>query len=126
MKLNKWILDQEFGKITPKIEWKQKFWVGVSEILHNQNFAKFSYKKSVSPLRVYYTNRNIIYVNKKLNKYGSIGYENYNCKGYLGFIISFMIPSILRAKDKKAVLEATIRGIHDGKKSHPREWSAEI
>lgn len=126
LKLNKWILDQEFGKIIPKSEWKQKFWVGVSKILHNQNFAKFSYKKSVSPLRVYYTNRNVIYVNKKLNKYGSIGYENYNCKGYLGFIISFMIPSILRAKDKKAVLEATMRGIHDGKKSHPREWSAEI
>lgn len=65
LKLNKWILDQEFGKITPKSEWKQKFWVGVSKILHNQNFVKFSYKKFVSPLRVYYTNRNIIYANKK-------------------------------------------------------------
>lgn len=126
LKLNKWILDQEFGKITPKSEWKQKFWVGVSKILHNQNFAKFSYKKSVSPLRVYYTNRNIIYVNKKLNRYGSIGYENYNCKGYLGFIISFMIPSILRAQDKKSVLKATIQGVCDGKRSKPGEWSAEI
>ena len=126
LKLNKWILDQEFGKITPKSEWKQKFWVGVSKILHNQNFAKFSYKKSVRPLRVYYTNRNITYVNKKLNRYGSIGYENYNCKGYLGFIISFMIPSILRAQDKKSVLKATIQGVCDGKRSKPGEWSAEI
>ena len=63
---------------------------------------------------------------KKLNKYGSIGYENYNCKGYLGFIISFMIPSILRAQDKKSVLKATIQGVCDGKRSKPGEWSAEI
>lgn len=91
-----------------------------------QDNQLISYKKSVSPLRVYYTNRNIIYVNKKLNKYGSIGYENYNCKGYLGFIISFMIPSILRAQDKKSVLKATIQGVCDGKRSKPGEWSAEI
>ena len=100
LRLNKWVLDQEFGKIIPKSERKQQFWLAVSKILQNQNFAKFSYKKIVSPLRVYYTNRNIIYVNKKMRQYGSVGYENYNCKGYLGFIISFMIPSILRAQDK--------------------------
>lgn len=125
LKLNKWILDQEFGKIIPKSKRKQKFWIGVSKILHNLNFAKFSYKKFVSPLRVYYTNRNVIYLNKKMKKYGPVGYENYNCKGYIGFIISFMIPSILRAQDKKSVLKATIRGICDGKKSKPTEWSAE-
>lgn len=126
LRLNEWVLDQEFGKIIPKSECKQKFWLVVSKLLHNQNFAKFSYKKFVSPLRVYYTNRNIIYVNKKLRKYGHIGYENYNCKGYLGFVISFMIPSILRAQDKKAVLKATIKGICDGRKSRPIEWSVEI
>lgn len=123
LKLNKWILDQEFGKITPKSEWKQQFWVGVSKIMHNQNFAKFSYKKSVSPLRVYYTNRNIIYVNKKLKKYGSVGYENYNCKGYIGFVISFMIPSILRGGKKIDVLKATVKGVKDGMAATPSEWS---
>lgn len=126
LRLNEWVLDQEFGKIIPKSDRKQKFWLIVSKTLHNQNFAKFSYKKFVSPLRVYYTNRNIIYVNKKLRKYGHIGYENYNCKGYLGFIISFMIPSILRAQDKKAVFKATVKGICDGRKSQPIEWSVEI
>ena len=60
-----------------------------------------------------------------MKKYGRVGYENYNCKGYFGFIISFMIPSILRAQDKKAVLKATVKGIHDGMKSNPVEWSAE-
>lgn len=123
IKLNKWVLDQEFGKITPKSKRKQRFWLEISKIMHNQNFAKFSYKKFVSPLRVYYTNRNIIYMNKKMKKYGKIGYENYNCKGYIGFIICFMIPSILRAQDKIKVIKATIKGIKDGRASQPTEWS---
>lgn len=123
LKLNQWVLDQEFGKIIPKSKHTQEFWLKVSKILHNQNFAKFSYKKFVSPLRVYYTNRNIIYINKKLKNYGSVGYENYNCKGYIGFIISFMIPSILRANKKIDVLKATIKGVKDGMISSPNEWS---
>ena len=77
----------------------------------------------MSPLRVYYTNRNIIYVNKKLKKYGSVGYESYNCKSYIGFIISFMIPSILRAGKKIDVLKATVKGVKDGMAATPSEWS---
>ena len=123
MKLNRWILDQEFGKIIPKSDKVQKIWIKVSKILHNQNFAKFSYKKFVSPMRVYYTNRNIIYLNKKMKKYGKVGYENYNCRGYVGFIVSFMLPSILRAQDKKKVIRATIQGIKDGRDAKVREWS---
>ena len=123
LKLNQWVLDQEFGKIIPKSKHTQEFWLKVSKLLHNQNFAKFSYKKFVSPLRVYYTNRNIIYVNKKLKKYGSVGYESYNCKSYIGFIISFMIPSILRAGKKIDVLKATVKGVKDGMAATPSEWS---
>lgn len=123
LKLNRWILDQEFGKIIPKSDKVQKIWIKVSKILHNQNFAKFSYKKFVSPMRVYYTNRNIIYLNKKMKKYGKVGYENYNCRGYVGFIVSFMLPSILRAQDKKKVIRATIQGIKDGRDAKVREWS---
>lgn len=123
LRLNKWVLDQEFGKIVPKSQKKQDFWIRVSQILHNQNFAKFSYKKFVSPLRVYYTNRNILYLNKKMKKYGPVGYENYHCKGYWGYIFSFMIPSILRAQEKGKVLKATIKGIQDGLHSKPVEWS---
>ncbi len=122
LKLNEWVLDQEFGKIIPKNKKIQEFWYKVSKILHNENFAKFSYKKFVSPLRVYYTNRNIIYINKKLKKYGSVGYENYNCKGYTGFIICFLLPSILRAQNKIEVIKATVNGIRDGRASKPTEW----
>lgn len=122
LRLNRWVLDQEFGKIMPKSRKQQKFWIKISEILHNKNIAKLSYKKIVNPLRVYYTNRNIIYVNKKLKRYGAVAYENYNCRGYIGFIVSFIIPSILRASDKKEVFKATYRGITDGIKKKVIPW----
>lgn len=114
LRLNFWVLDQEFGKIKPKSKKKQQFWIKLSKMLHNQNIAKFSYYKYVSPLRVYYTSRNIIYVNKKLKRYGPVAYQNYNCKGYIGFIISFLIPSFLRAQQKGKVLKAIIKGTTDG------------
>lgn len=122
LRLNSLILNQEFGKIIPKSKRRQDFWVKVSKVLHNKNFAKFSYKKSVSPLRVYYTNRNIIYVNNKLKKYGQVAYQNYNCRGYAGFWISFNAPSWLRAQDKKAVLKAIRDGVRDGKAKKVDEW----
>jgi GT2 family glycosyltransferase len=124
LRLNNLVLNQEFGKIIPKSERTQKFWIIISKLLHNQNFAKFSYKKFVSPMRVYYTCRNVLYVNKKLANYGPIAYkENYNCSSYRGFIISFVLPSILRAQDKKAVIKAVVRGTKEGKKCIPVSWS---
>ena len=86
----------------------------MSKILHNVNIAKLSYKKNVNPIRVYYTCRNIIYVNKKLALYGKVGYENYNCKGYLGFIFCFIIPSIIRSSKKGITIKNVINGTIDG------------
>ena len=114
--LNDMILNQEFGKIIPKSERSQKFWVYVSKLLHNQNFAKFSYRKFVSPMRVYYTCRNIIYLNKKFKNYGGIGYrENYNCDTFFGFLICFVLPSIIRADEKMKTIKAVIKGFNDGR-----------
>lgn len=123
LRLNDLVLNQEFGKIIPKSEKTQRFWNRIAKILHNDNFGKLGYSKFVSPMRVYYTCRNIIYVNKKLTDYGKTGYkENYNCSGYLGFLISFIVPSILRAQEKRKVLKAVIAGTKDGRKSRPIVW----
>lgn len=124
-RVDRWVLDQEFGKIIPKSKRSQKFWIRLSQLLHNKNIAKFSYRKYVSPLRVYYTNRNIIYVNRKLKAYGPVAYNNYNCKGYPGFIISFNLPSVIRAHRKGQVISAIIRGTLDGLKTHPKPWIKE-
>lgn len=124
LRLNDLVLNQEFGKIIPKSARSQKFWISISKLLHNQNFAKFSYRKFVSPMRVYYTCRNVLYVNKKLSAYGPVAYkENYNCNSYGGFVISFMLPSILRAQDKLKVIKAAINGTKDGKKKTVQPWT---
>ena len=125
LQLNSLVLNQEFGKIIPKSEKTVRFWMKVAKLLHNKNLAKFSYKKSVSPARVYYTNRNIIYVNRKLADCGPVAYQNYNCKGYLGFWISFNFPSFLRARDKKAVWKAIWKGRRDGLNKNVERWVAQ-
>lgn len=124
LQMKKWVLDQEFGKIIPKSKKTQDFWVKVGRLLNNDNFAKFSYKKKVDPIRVYYTSRNIIYVNRKLVKYGSTAYENYNVNNYLGFVIAFLIPSILRSDKKIVVIKEIFRGIREGKAKEVIVWEA--
>ena len=126
LRMNELVLDQEFGKIIPKSERVQKFWNRIAKVLHNDNFGKLGYRKFVSPMRVYYTCRNIIYVNKKLCHYGKTGYrENYNCSGYPGFLIAFVVPSVLRAQKKREVLKAVIKGTKDGRKTRPEIWRTE-
>lgn len=125
LQLNSLVMNQEFGKIIPKSEKTIRFWLRMANFLHNKNFAKLSYRKTVSPARVYYTNRNIIYVNRKLAGYGPVAYQNYNCKGYSGFWISFNFPSFLRAQDKKAVWKAIWKGRRDGLNKHVEKWVAQ-
>lgn len=124
LQMNNVILDQEYGEIKPKSENSQLFWLRVSKILNNVNFAKLGYKKRVNPLRIYYTNRNIIYLNKKLKKYNGIGYVSYNTSNYFGFWISFNLPSILRAQwgSKLKVIKAINSGIKDGRARTVKEW----
>lgn len=124
IRLNDWVLDQEFGVIEPKSPRQQHFWLTASWLLHVPNLAKFSYRKQVSPMRMYYTHRNIIYTNRKLRRYRSVGYDSYNCKGYLGFLVNITLPSILRAQHKWQVIRAIVRGTRDGLKAPVEAWSA--
>lgn len=122
LKLNYLVLDQEFGKIKTKSPKKVAFYLWLAKMLRNQNWAKFSYKKTVDPMRVFYTSRNIIYVNKKLKKYGKVAYQNYNCKGYVGFIFSFLLPSFLRADHKGKVASSIVSGTIEGLKKEVEVW----
>lgn len=125
LQVNKIILNQEFGNIKPKSIRIKNFWLKVAKLFHNINFAKLGYRKKVYPMRVYYTNRNIIYLNKKLKKYGGIGYENYNVSNYFGFWIVFNLPSILRSQNKRDVIRAIISGIKSGRKKIVNEWESQ-
>jgi rhamnosyltransferase len=114
--VNSVILEHEYGEIVQKKRSSAQFYLKISKLLHNENIAKLSYKKKVNPIRIYYTNRNIIYLNKMHRNYGGIGYENYNCKSYLSFFLLFNLASILRGGNKNKIFTAIVEGVHDGRK----------
>lgn len=114
IQLQNLVIDQEFGKITPKSPKWVDFYLWLSRITHNKNIAKLSYHKEVSPLRVYYVHRNLLYLNKKFENCGGIGYDNFYCKSFWGFLFYFTLPSIVRGHEKFKIIKATIRGLRDG------------
>ena len=112
------VIDQEFGKISLKSPLKVKFYLWLSKVTKNKNVAKLSYHKEVSPLRVYYIHRNLIYLNKKYKDFGGIGYENFYCNSFAGFLFYFTLPSIVRGKGKIGIIKASVNGLIDGVKSN--------
>ena len=107
-RLNNVILNQEFGDIQLKNQIMVNIVMKISDFTKSKlhlsdlayNIGKLSYKKNVSPVRVYYTNRNVIYLNKKFKNYGGIGYDCYKCRSYFGFNICFNMASLIRGKEK--------------------------
>lgn len=123
LRLNNIIMDQQFGEILPKGKKTEQFWLAVGRLFHNDNFAKFSYKKIVHSNRVYYTCRNVIYLDKKFRNYGGIGYkDNYNCNTFVGFLLCFVLPSILRSDRKTETIRAVKNGLKDGVKKEVLAW----
>ncbi len=112
-------IDQEYGEIIPKKQWKINFYMKLSKIFKGRNaknrILKLTYKKKVSPLRVYYTNRNIEYLNRKYINYGGIGYDCYSAKNKFQFNIFFNLASIIRGKNKIKIFKAIRKGKKDGK-----------
>ena len=128
LRLNDVVLNQEYGNIEPKDKKTVDYILKVSSFIKRrlhmnylaENIGKLSYKKNVSPLRVYYTNRNVIYLNKKFKKHGGIGYDCYRCRSYLGFQICFNLASLCRGKEKIKIFKAIVNGMKDGIKSSPK------
>lgn len=125
LQLTNLVIDQEFGKIELKSPRVVKFFLWLSNVTGNKNIAKLSYKKVVSPLRVYYVHRNLLYLNKKFKNFGGIGYENFYCKHFVGFLLYFTLPSIVRSQNKIKVLSASIKGLYNGVRSKPGLFSIE-
>lgn len=102
---NKVILNHQLGNIIPsKFE---KLYLKLGDMLNNQTIKKMSYKRMVSPLRLYYATRNMIYLKHKYNLKNN---KKINCNYiYNGF------SSILRGKSKHKLIKAFFSGIIDGK-----------
>ncbi len=123
IRVNSVIMDHQYGSLEPRSKCLERFFIRLGEMLHSTNIQKLSFKRKVSPLRVYYENRNILYLNKKYKKYGGIGYSNHHCKTYIGFFLTFSIYSWLVSDDKKAVFYAIRNGIKDSKKRKVEPWT---
>lgn len=125
LRLNNVILNQQFGNVELKDTKTVNRVLFLSDFVKNKlhmknlatNIGKLSYKKQVSPLRVYYTNRNVIYLNKKFSNYDGIGYDCFNCKSYIGFQVCFNLASFLRGKNKIKIVQAILLGMKDGIRS---------
>ena len=103
---NNVILNHQLGNLSPsKFE---NFYLKLGDILNSQTIKKLSYKREVSPLRLYYATRNMIYLKHKYNLKNN---ESFNCNYvYNG------ISCILRGKQKYRLVKAFISGVWDGKK----------
>ena len=117
LQLQNLVIDQEFGKITLKSPSWVNFYLWLSKVTHNKNVAKLSYRKEVSPFRVYYVHRNLLYLNKKFKDSGGIGYKSYYCTRFVGFLFYFTLPSIVRGREKMKIFKAIIKGLYDGYKA---------
>ena len=123
LRLNNLIMDHELGNLVLKTEKVQKFWNKIGKAIHVQSLMKLSFKRNVNPMRIYYTNRNVIYVERKLTHYGSSIYEdNYNCHNYTQFFVRYNMRRLLRAQNKKAVWKAIWKGRKDGLAQKVEPW----
>lgn len=102
---NNVVLNHELGNLTPsKLE---KFYLKVGNLLHNEGIKKLSYKREVSPTRLYYATRNMVYLNRKYPDSSETTWSNKR-------IIKNSISSIIRGKQKARLFRAVIRGLNDG------------
>ena len=114
--INSVVLEQQYGVIEYLDTPLSKFFLKAGDVLHCKHIKKLTYKKHVNPMRIYYTNRNVLYLNKVHKKHGGIGYESYYCKSFPEFYILFNLASILRSDKKAETIKAVICGTRDGRK----------
>ncbi|MDR2044350.1 MAG: hypothetical protein LBQ15_08300 [Clostridium sp.] len=98
----------------------------LADLFRSPLLGRLCYRKTVVPMRVYYTNRNMLYLNKRHKRYGGIGYESYDCRGYLSFFLLFNFASFLRGREKARILKAILSGVKDGRRMAKAAGSYEI
>ena len=85
----------------------EKVYLKFGNLLHNETIKKLSYKRAVSPMRLYYATRNMVYLKKR--------YMNYMSKSMWNkMLIKNSLSSIVRGGVRFDVLKAICAGIIDG------------
>lgn len=123
VRINSVIMDHQYGDLEFRGAFAEKFFIKLGKMLHSTNIQKLSFKRKVNPIRVYYENRNVLYLNKKYAKYGGIGYANHHCRSYAVFLVTFSAYSWLVSDKKRETFRAIIKGIKDGKAARTEAWT---
>lgn len=107
LQVNSVILDHELGELTPSKH--ADFYLKLGDTLHSSKIKALSYKRKVSPMRVYYATRNILYLSKKYKNNPTYLFSK-------KFALKNGVSNILRSQNKIKVAIAFFNGLKNGKK----------
>lgn len=103
---NSVVLNHELGNLVPSKY--ETLFLKLGNILHSNIIKKLSYKRIVSPMRLYYATRNMVYLNRI--------YFHENDAWSSKRLVCNSISSILRGEKKVLLVKSIITGIKDGKR----------
>lgn len=98
------ILNHELGALVPSKY--ENLYLFLGSFLHSDMIKKLSYKRMVSPMRLYYATRNMIYLNKK--------YPHENVSWSTKKLVYNIISSLIRGQNKISLIKSIIKGVKDG------------
>jgi len=104
IQINSVVLDHELGDLIPKR--LSAIYLKIGEFFNSNIIKSLSYKRHVSPMRIYYATRNIVYLSNKFSKPPK--------KFRKTFAIQNGVISIIRGKEKIKIANAIIVGYRDG------------
>lgn len=107
LRINSIVLDHELGEL--KMSKVAKFYLWLGDILHIKKIKALSYKRKVSPMRLYYATRNTVYLRKKYKDTFGEGYFN-------KLLLINPIICVLRGQNKIMLIKSIITGLYDGTK----------
>lgn len=105
VRVNDVVLDHELGNISQSKY--ANFFLKVGHIIKNEKILALSYKRIVSPMRVYFATRNYVYLSKKYRKVKPRCFTKYKA-------IINGISNVIRGQNKMAVFKAFCNGYMDG------------
>lgn len=100
------VLNHELGDLTPSRF--EELYLRLGELLHCETIKKLSYKRAVSPMRLYYATRNMVYLKKRYLHYMDEKFWNKR-------IVLNSVSSFIRGGCRLDVLKSIHAGIRDGK-----------
>lgn len=105
VRVNSVVMDHELGNLKPSRF--EKSYLRIGRFLHSELIQKLSYQREVSPMRLYYTARNLIYMSKKYSLYKKQSNEAIK-------IFLILLSNLLRGRRKALLFKAIIKGVKEG------------